>query len=114
MNLAIRQHLSAFSDAIGQVGDRTAFIAGELRCVPLRPFGGRAARKRKSNAAAEWHRLGGRLGYLRQHRLAGGGPVWIRQGTAEVFTVAEVLARDEYATPTRRTACCLSTRKWST
>ena len=28
MNLAIRHRLSAFSDAIGQVGDRTAFITG--------------------------------------------------------------------------------------
>ena len=99
MNLALRHRLSAFSDAIGQVSDRTAFIAGELRCVPLRPFVGRAARKRHSNAAAEWQRLGGRMGYLRQHRLAEGGHVWIRHGTADVFTVAEVLARDEYAIP---------------
>lgn len=99
MNLAIRHRLSAFSDAIGQVDDRAAFIAGELRCVPLRPIVSRAARTRTSNAAAEWERLGGRLGYLRQHRLLGGGHVWIRHGTADVFTVAEVLARDEYAIP---------------
>ena len=99
MNLALRHRLSAFSDAIGQVGDRTAFIAGELRCVPLRPLVGRAARTRNSNPAAEWQRLGGRMGYLRQHRLANGGHMWIRHGTADVFTVAEVLARDEYAIP---------------
>ena len=99
MNLAIRHRLSAFSDAIGQVGDRAAFIAGELRCVPLRPFVARAARTRNSNAAAEWQRLGGPMGYLRQHRLAGGGYLWVRHGTADIFTVAEVLARDEYAIP---------------
>ncbi len=39
------------------------------------------------------------MGYLRQHQLAGGGHVWLRHGTADVFTVAEVLARDEYAIP---------------
>jgi FkbM family methyltransferase len=99
VNLAIRHRLSAFTDALGQVGDRTAFIAGELRCVPLRPVVTRAVRTRHSNAAAEWQRLGGRLGYLRQHRLVGGRHVWVRHGTADVFTVAEVLARDEYAIP---------------
>ncbi len=99
MNLAIRHRLSAFADATGQIGDRMSFVAGELRCVPLRPFVGRAARRRASSPAEEWQRLGGRMGYLRQHRLAGGGHVWIRHGTADVFTVAEVLARDEYSIP---------------
>ncbi len=99
MNLAIRHRLSAFADATSQIGDRLAFIGGELRCVPLRLVVSRAARRRGSNQAAEWQRIGGRLGYLRQHRLARGGHVWIRHGTADVFTVAEVLARDEYAIP---------------
>ncbi len=67
--------------------------------MPLRLVVSRAARRRGSNQAAEWQRIGGRLGYLRQHRLAGGGHVWIRHGTADVFTLAEVLARDEYAIP---------------
>ncbi len=39
------------------------------------------------------------MGYLRQHRLATGGHIWVRHGTADVFTIAEVLARDDYAIP---------------
>ncbi len=44
MSLAIRHRLRAFADATGQIGDRMSFVAGELRCVPLHPFVGRAAR----------------------------------------------------------------------
>ena len=99
MSLAIRHRLGALADAAGQIDDRTAFIAGEIRCVPLRPFVSRAARKHNSSAAAEWQHLGSRMGYLRQHRLVGGGHVWIRHGTPDVFTLAEVLGRDEYAIP---------------
>jgi len=99
MGLDIRHRLSAFADAVGQIDDRTAFVTGELRCAPLRPLVAHAARRRGSNPAAEWERLGSRMGYLRHHRLAGGGHIWIRHGTVDVFTVAEVLARDEYAIP---------------
>ncbi len=99
MKFALRHRLSAFSDAVGQIDDRMAFVLGELRCVPLRPFVQRAVRARGSNAAAEWERLGSRIGYLRQHRLSNGGYAWIRHGTADVFTIAEVLARDDYAIP---------------
>jgi FkbM family methyltransferase len=99
VGLALRHRLSAFSDAVGEIEDRAAFVLGEVRCVPLRPLVQRAARSRGSNAAVEWQRLGSRLGYLRQHRLARGGHVWLRHGTADVFTVAEVLARNEYAIP---------------
>ncbi len=73
VSLAICHRLRAFADTTGQIGDRMSFVAGELRCVPLRPFVGRAARRRASSPAEEWQRLGGRMGPgfkgSSQHRL---------------------------------------------
>ncbi len=102
MGLQLGHRLSAFRDALGQVEDRAAFVARELVCVPLRPVVALQARRRGTSAAAEWQRIGRRVGYLRRHHLRGIGPAWIRHGTADVFTIAEVVGRDhEYGIPAR-------------
>lgn len=99
MGLALRHRLSALKDAAAEVSDRSSFLAAEARCVPLRPVVALAARKSGRSKAAEWQRIGGRAKYLQEHPLRRGGHVWIRHGTPDVFTLAEVLARQEYAIP---------------
>lgn len=100
VGLQLGHRLSAFRDALGQVDDRAAFVAREVVCVPLRPVVALQARRRGTSAAAEWQRIGGRVGYLRRHHLKGIGPAWVRHGTADVFTIAEVVGRDhEYGLP---------------
>lgn len=100
MGLKLGHRLSAFRDALGQVEDRAAFVAREMVCVPLRPVVALQARRRGTSAAAEWQRIGSRAGYLRRHHLKGIGPAWVRHGTADVFTIAEVVGRDhEYGIP---------------
>ena len=100
MGLQLGHRLSAFRDALGQVDDRAAFVARELVCVPLRPVVALQARRRGTSVAAEWQRIGGKVGYLRRHQLKGIGPAWVRHGTADVFTIAEVVGRDhEYGIP---------------
>lgn len=99
MGLQLRHRLSALRDATNEVTDRSGFLVAEARCVPFRPIVAVASRRSGRSAAEEWEHIGRRIGYLRRHSLRRAGWVWVRHGTPDVFTIAEVLARDEYTIP---------------
>jgi FkbM family methyltransferase len=99
IGLQIRHRISALRDAVAQFEDRGRYLAHEAVAVPLRPVVAFESRRRHTSPAEEWARLGGRVGYLQRHRLHDGRRLWVRHGTADTFTVAEVLARSDYAIP---------------
>lgn len=98
--LQLRHRLGAFRDAAGTVTHPAVFVVRELPFLALRPVVALISRGTSRTPGEIWDRIGRILPAVGRYRLRESGQtVFVRHGTPDVFTLAEVIGRPTYHLP---------------